>query len=336
MSTWEKGEVDDWQHEANIHTKLQDLSFIPYSLSPDCEVERRLTFIDEEDQIRAFQRCQRCSYFNPLQEGDRILAVDGQRVLSSSDLLQRLQERRILIVVERDPVRAATIPFAQAEAEFGQIEPASLKAIISSLGTEVPITSTGHLILLQPVVPQLSSALIGSELAVEKKKLAAIKNLQKREASLKILEQAEKTAKLGIVLEDRAVIYNPNPFQQFVDAMNDAWRTMKGLFSGLLSPKYVSGPVGIVTVIQYGWMHGVKEAFFWIGVISLNLGIMNLLPLPVLDGGHILFSLWEMIFKKKINARMMERLVIPFVGLLVVFFLFVTYHDIARLFGKLL
>jgi regulator of sigma E protease len=160
--------------------------------------------------------------------------------------------------------------------------------------------------------------------------------LQKREASLKILEQAEKTAKLGIVLEDRAVIYNPNPFQQFVDAMNDAWRTMKGLFSGLLSPKYVSGPVGIVTVIQYGWMHGVKEAFFWIGVISLNLGIMNLLPLPVLDGGHILFSLWEMIFKKKINARMMERLVIPFVGLLVVFFLFVTYHDIARLFGKLL
>jgi regulator of sigma E protease len=333
MSAWEKGEVDDWQHEAGIKTKLQDLSFIPYSLSPDCVVENRLAFIDEEDQIRAFKRCQRCSYFNPLQEGDRILAVDGQKVSSSFDLLQKLQQRHVLIIVDRDPARVMTVPFSQAEAEFEEIEPASLQSIVSSLGTDHSVNSSGHLVLLKPVVPKPSSELLGSELAAEKKKIEAIKDPKKREASLKVLEQTEKMSKIGIFLEDREVIYNPNPLKQFSDAMNDAWRTMKALVSGILSPKYLSGPVGIVTVIQYSWLHGAKEALFWIAVISLNLGVMNLLPIPVLDGGHILFSLWEMIFRKRIKAKTMERLVIPFVGLLIAFFIFVTYHDIARLFG---
>jgi regulator of sigma E protease len=336
MSAWEKGEVDDWQHEAGIKTKLQDLNFIPYSLSPDCVVEARLAFIDEADQVRSFQRCQRCSYFNPLQEGDRILAIDGQTVSSSFDLLQKLQERHVLIIVERDPARVTTVPFSQAEREFEQIEPESLKAIVSSLGTGAPIVSSGHLVLLQPVIPKRSIELMASEFAAEKKKIETIKDPRKRDASLKALEQTEKLSKIGIPLEDRDVIYNPNPFQQFSDAMRDTWRTMKGLFSGILSPKYLSGPIGIVTVIQYSWLHGVKEALFWIAVISLNLGIMNLLPIPVLDGGHILFSLWEIIFRRKIKAKTMERLIIPFVGLLIVFFIFVTYHDIARLFGKFL
>jgi regulator of sigma E protease len=336
MSAWEKGEVDDWQHEAGIKTKLQDLNFIPYSLSPNCVVEARLAFIDEADQVRSFQRCQRCSYFNPLQEGDRILAIDGQTVSSSFDLLQKLQERHVLIIVERDPARVTTVPFSQAEREFEQIEPESLKAIVSSLGTGAPIVSSGHLVLLQPVIPKRSIELMASEFAAEKKKIETIKDPRKRDASLKALEQTEKLSKIGIPLEDRDVIYNPNPFQQFSDAMRDTWRTMKGLFSGILSPKYLSGPIGIVTVIQYSWLHGVKEALFWIAVISLNLGIMNLLPIPVLDGGHILFSLWEIIFRRKIKAKTMERLIIPFVGLLIVFFIFVTYHDIARLFGKFL
>ncbi len=336
MNAWEKGELDDWQHEAEIKGRLQDLSFIPYSFSPDCTIENRLAFIDEEDQIRSFQRCQRCSYFNPLQEGDRILAVDGQKVSSSFELLQRLQKRRVLVVVERNPSLVKTVPFTTAETQFEEIDPSSLRTIISSLGTDAPVTSSGSLLLLAAVTPRPTGELMGTELAEEKKKIEAIQDPKKREDSLKVLQQMGQTLKIGIPLDDREVIYNPNPLQQFSDAMNDTWRTMKGLVSGILSPKYLSGPVGIVTVIQYSWLHGIKEALFWIGLISLNLGVMNLLPIPVLDGGHIVFSLWEMIFRRKIKAKTMERLVIPFVGLLIVFFIFVTYHDIARLFGKLL
>jgi len=59
---------------------------------------------------------------------------------------------------------------------------------------------------------------------------------------------------------------------------------------------------------------------------------LNLLPLPVLDGGTICFSLYELITGKKIKAKTMEKLIIPFALLLIGFFIFLTYHDVARLF----
>ncbi len=81
-------------------------------------------------------------------------------------------------------------------------------------------------------------------------------------------------------------------------------------------------------------MLGVKEALFWMGVISLNLGILNLLPIPVLDGGHICFSLFEMVTKRRLKAKTMERLIIPFVVLLIGMIVFVTYHDLSRIFSR--
>jgi regulator of sigma E protease len=104
----------------------------------------------------------------------------------------------------------------------------------------------------------------------------------------------------------------------------------------MLNPKYMSGPVGIVHVVHQSWMVGVKEALFWMGIISLNLGIVNLLPIPVLDGGHIMFSLLEMVRKRPLRSKTMERLVLPFIGLLIAFFIYITYQDIARLFSKFL
>ena len=87
MTRVKAAELDDWRHEARIKGRLQDLYFIPYLLSPKGQVELRLDFIVAEDQEKAFERCQRCAYFNPLQEDDSILAVDGQPISSSYDLL---------------------------------------------------------------------------------------------------------------------------------------------------------------------------------------------------------------------------------------------------------
>ena len=69
------------------------------------------------------------------------------------------------------------------------------------------------------------------------------------------------------------------------------------------------------------------------GAISLNLGILNLLPIPMLDGGTILFSLFEMLTRKKIKPKTLEKLILPFAILLILFFIFVTYHDLERIFG---
>ena len=343
LTASEKGEIDDWQHEAGLKGRLQDLAFIPYNLSPACEVIDRINFIDENDQVRTFQTCERCAFFNPLQEGDKILAVNGVAVANSYDLLEQLQLRNSLLIVQRDPAIMQKILWDRADQSFENINPKDLETISSSIGTNAPIQSSGNLYLLNPVAPKPfldfdltpeQKTIVAQELAQTKKEIEEIKDPYKRDAALKALESSHKRLMLGIPMKDREVIYNPNPIDQFVQVVKDTWRTLSGLFSGSLSPKYVSGPVGIVHVVHQSWMMGAKEALFWMAVISLNLGLVNLLPIPVLDGGHICFSILEMFTKRPIKAKTMERLIIPFIGLLIAFFLFVTYQDVTRLFSK--
>jgi len=339
----EKGEMGDWQYEANLKGRLQDLFFVPYALSPSLLVEGRLPFIDAQDQRKAFGSCERCSYFRPLEEGDQILAIDGSVVHTAHDLLSLLQTRHVLVVVDRDPTLGMTTSAEQADAQFDQFDPAALRQIIAGIGTDHPVQKVGDLHLLNPLVPQMlvdlpltekQKELRAQEVVNTKKEIEKISDPQKRGQMLQEFEQSQRQFVLGVTLKDRGVRYNPTPLQQFSHVFEDTWRTLSGLFSGSLNPKYVSGPVGIIHVVHQSWMVGVQEALFWMAVISLNLGIINLLPIPVLDGGHIMFAIYEMVTKRRLSSKAMERVVVPFIGLLMGLFIYITYQDIARLFSK--
>ena len=91
----------------------------------------------------------------------------------------------------------------------------------------------------------------------------------------------------------------------------------------------------MVQALQNSWSHGIKDAIFWLGFISLNLAFLNLLPIPVLDGGHIVFASIEAVTKKPLKAKTMERLILPFVILIVILFVYLTYHDIMNLLQRL-
>ena len=93
----------------------------------------------------------------------------------------------------------------------------------------------------------------------------------------------------------------------------------------------VSGTVGIVSEVSRTMADGVSMAIYWIMVISANLGIMNLLPLPALDGGRLLFLIIEGI-RRKPFPRDKEGLV-NLIGLAMFFLLFIvlTWHDIAKI-----
>lgn len=344
LSLPERGEIDDWQHEAKIQKKLSDLYFIPYTLSPDCKVESRIGFIDESDQVKAFQKCQRCAYFTTLEEDDQILAVDGKPVSTSYELLSALQTRHVLVIVERSPQSIALPQWNRADARFDDFSPKDLNAIISSVGTDSPTEHSGNLVLLKPVIPRSFSEfpftpeqkkMLEQHEASYQKYLSSIKDPEKRREAAHQWEKQQQRAILGVQLSDQQVVYNPSPFHQFNGVFEDTWRAMSGLVSGGLNPKYLSGPVGIIHIVHNSWMIGAKEALYWLAVISLNLGLLNLMPIPVLDGGHILFSLWEAVTKKRIRSKTMERLIIPFVGLLIAFFIYVTYQDLARLFSHI-
>ena len=337
MTSYERAEIGDWQYEAALKGKLQDLTFIPYNLSPNAVVEGDLPFLDPQTQ--------KSVRFSPLQEGDQILAIDGIPITASYQLLQQIQTRRVLLIVERNPASIQKTLWTQSDAQFDDFNQKELNQLTAQIGQNGAISQSGDLYLLQPIIPkpkmELSLPLeqqkaVSQELAAVKKQIESISDPAKRSVAMKQFELHQKRLVLGLPLRDRQVVYNPNPIEQFQSVLVDTWRTLSGLFSGYLNPKYMSGPVGIVQVVHQSWMVGCKEALFWMAVISLNLGIVNLLPIPVLDGGHIAFSLLEAIRKRPLRAKTMERLIIPFVGLLIVFFLYITYQDIARLFSKFL
>ncbi|ARJ40065.1 RIP metalloprotease RseP [Sporosarcina ureae] len=104
------------------------------------------------------------------------------------------------------------------------------------------------------------------------------------------------------------------------------------LVTGQFTIDALSGPVGIYKATEEVAQHGIFNLMNWAAVLSINLGIMNLLPLPALDGGRLLFFLFEGLRGKPIDKQ--KEGMVHFVGimLLMVLMLVVTWNDIQRFF----
>ncbi len=104
----------------------------------------------------------------------------------------------------------------------------------------------------------------------------------------------------------------------------------------LFSPQYgvddLAGPVGIYQASSQILTYGAIAAVSWIAYLSINIGIMNLLPIPALDGGRIIFVIYEVITRKKVNKKVENYLILFSFLLLMGLFLYVTYNDIFRIF----
>lgn len=341
----QKEELSDWQWDANLKgAMLQKLSFIPYNLNSECVVEARLKFIDPEHELAAFPATLLSDKEEPLLPGDQIIAVDGSPVSASYQLLRDIQGRKALLIVQHKEDLARPADWTQADEVFDkEIDAADLAAIEATIGTASTTNKKGNLKLLNPITPKTRSefsmekaAQPLSDLEEEKKQIQAIDNPEKRAEALKFLEKREKQLLIGLPgVQDLAVTYNPNPFRMFEEVTNEVTSTLTALVGGYLNPKWLSGPIGIVQVIQHQWTLGLKEALFWIGIISLNLGLLNLLPLPILDGGYIALSFFEIVTGTRLKSKTIEKIVVPFAVLLISFFVFLTYHDIVRLLSNI-
>lgn len=95
----------------------------------------------------------------------------------------------------------------------------------------------------------------------------------------------------------------------------------------------VSGPVGIASAGASAVHEGFAQAAFLVALISINLAIINILPIPGLDGGRLLIIIIEGILRRPVSPRLVNLLSLAGLALLVVFMVFVTYHDIVRLIG---
>ena len=108
-------------------------------------------------------------------------------------------------------------------------------------------------------------------------------------------------------------------------------RLVKGMFTRHVSVSSLSGPVGIAQQIDLATQLGTWTLLGFISTISLQLGIFNLLPIPILDGGMILFLLVESVIRRDVNEKFKEMVYqVAFVGL-ILFAAFVMFNDIMRL-----
>jgi len=333
-----ENQIDDWKYLERIKTNVKDLNIIPYTFNEDAIIKNPLIYIDETDYKFPNSRNM---YNVPLKKGDKIIAVGGVKIKKASQLLKALQNPNILVMAQKDPNILNKIAYKDADQNFNEnLNINDINKIAATIGTNKEITSSSNLKLLRPIHPITNqemakvSPLFEKGFTETKMQIEKIKDIEKKEEALKSFEKMSKEKILGLNLVNRLVKYNPNPFKMFSDVFSEVFKTFIALISGYLSPKHLAGPISIVHIVKTSWSLGYLEAFYWIAFISLNLGFFNLLPIPVLDGGHIIFSLVEMITKKPIKVKTMEKLIIPFVVLLIGFFIFMTYNDILRIINQ--
>jgi len=115
-----------------------------------------------------------------------------------------------------------------------------------------------------------------------------------------------------------------------VSGIRQIGQVLGGLFNGKVSVRDLQTVVGIAREAGQAAQRGPMRLLELTAIISLNLGLLNLLPIPILDGGHILMLAVEGTLRRELSVAFKERLVQVGLVFLLAFFAFVMYNDIIR------
>jgi regulator of sigma E protease len=131
----------------------------------------------------------------------------------------------------------------------------------------------------------------------------------------------------------------------FIEGLDYAWeetkkasllivQSVQKLITGVVGADKLGGIITIVDVTSQASSAGILALFFFTALISVNLGVLNLLPIPALDGGHIMFNLYEMITGKSASDKVMMYITMVGWALLISLMMLGLYNDINRLWSK--
>ena len=113
--------------------------------------------------------------------------------------------------------------------------------------------------------------------------------------------------------------------------------TLRGLLhkGSDVKVRNMSGPVGIIDNFQESVRYGPKQLAWLLVFVNINLAIMNLMPIPVLDGGHMTFATIAKIRGRPLPRKFMENLQVAFAMLLFSTIIYITFFDVGRVLDKI-
>lgn len=141
---------------------------------------------------------------------------------------------------------------------------------------------------------------------------------------------------VGIQLDPAPIIIHVDPITQFVNNINMTFRTLGSLLSrgSDLSISNLMGPPGIIRVLHSFSVTDLRLLLWFVILLNINLAILNLLPIPVLDGGHMMFATIGKLRGKPLPATLIVTIQGAFMLMLFAFMLYVSFFDVRRWQGE--
>jgi regulator of sigma E protease len=284
--------------------------------------------------------------------GDRIVQVNDQKVKTWSDFMEVVafsREPAVRVVVERDGQQKEFLLETKLNEQFGvkmleHLWPRGhpfAQRVFAGTPAERAGLQMGDQFLSIEGIPIYSSDQLRELIGKRVEQSTEIKVRRGSETlTLTVvpeLSAEEKVGRIGVQLGDHMEIARPgpSPVDQFTEVLVSMGRMIKGLAHSKetgVTARSMSGPVGILAWWWYAIVNGGVRMGLRVAVLlNINLAVINLLPLPVLDGGHILFAAIEAVRRKPLNARLVHAASMTFAVLLIFFMLCVTYFDIEKL-----
>ncbi|MDA8775080.1 RIP metalloprotease RseP [Opitutales bacterium] len=296
--------------------------------------------------------------------GDQVLSVDGAPVEDFMDVQSRIvtgklktaQDRRLTRLTilrnnEKKDIEVFPEVFGTEEIRIIGIGPKET-FFIKELQPDMPAIKAGleegdqlvsvdgiKIFSFAHLVDYLMKLEDGKEIALTVRKggesgLEQTYNLLPVEKDMQEGNIVTKRKLIGFSPRFKTITTYPNPLLLIVSRVKDMYHTLTGLVSPQSDVKLrnMSGPVGIVNNLSIFASIGFKKLLWFVVFINVNLAILNLLPIPVLDGGHMVFATIEKLRGKPLPVAFLERSQMLFVVLLFSFMLYVTFFDFQRLF----
>lgn len=288
-----------------------------------------------------------------IRQGDVVESVDGKKIKSWEELLSALAlspGKPLSLELKRDGSEIKTVLTPETSAEtgagYGGMFP-PMKPVIGDVSKGYPAQAAGikpgDTILAVDGKPITQWAELEQIIHKSPDKRSFLIGRDNTTSTIEITPRFNKEAKaylIGVTRKEDQVLKQYGFFESLkkgaitaVDMTGRLFMVIKGLVVGQYSLKTLGGPIMIAQVAGKAAESGLADLLSLVAFLSLQLGVINLFPIPVLDGGHILFFGIEYVKGKPLSEKFMSIAQQIGIALLIALMLLVTYNDIFRLLG---